>query len=50
MTDTGAMKIICNSTLVAKAIAMLVGLEAARKRWRSMVLMEGDNQGVIKTL
>ena len=50
VTDTGAMKIRCSLALVAKATAMLVALEAARKRRRSMVLMEGDNQGVIKSI
>ena len=50
VTDAGAMKIRCSSALVAETMAMLVGLEAARNRWRRRVLMEGDNQGVINAL
>jgi len=44
------MKIRCNSALVAETTTMLVGLEAARNRWQRIVLMEGDNQGVINAL
>jgi len=50
VTDAGATKIRCSSALVVETTTMLVGLEAARNRGRRIVLMEGDNQGVINAL
>ena len=50
MTSTGAIKIRCSSVAVAEEMAVLVGLEAARERGREMMLMEGDNQQVMRAL
>jgi len=43
VTDVGARKARCNLVLVAKATTILVGLEAARRRRREVVLTEGNN-------